>query len=127
MMIDAGLDTGPLLLQRETPIGKDETTPELVKRLAIIGAELLSDTLARLKQITPRPQDHHKATFAPMLKREHGLIEWTADAFAIDRAIRGFQPWPGAHTRYGSRNLIIWRAVAKRGEPNQSLSGEILV
>lgn len=125
MMMDQGLDTGPILLQRETPIGKNEAVPELMRRLATIGAELLSETLVRLSQIAPSPQDHHNATFAPMLKKEDGLIDWTADAFAIERGIRGFQPWPNAYTHYRFRNLIIWRGIPKAGEPNQPFAGEI--
>lgn len=126
MLIDEGLDTGPILLQRETPIGKNEAAPELMKRLATIGAELLSETLARLSQIVSCPQDHRKATFAPMLKKEDGLIDWTADAFAIERGIRGFQPWPNAYTRHGARSLIIWRALPIASKLNEAVAGEIV-
>jgi methionyl-tRNA formyltransferase len=125
MMMDQGLDTGPILLHRETPIGKNDAAPELMRRLATIGADLLSETLVRLSQITPSPQDPHNATFAPMLKKEDGLIDWMADAFAIERGIRGFQPWPNAYTHYRFQNLIIWRGIPKAGEPNQALAGEI--
>jgi methionyl-tRNA formyltransferase len=111
MLIDEGLDTGAILLQHATPIGADETAPELLARLAPLGAELLSDTLARLGQIEPRPQDDAQATSAPILKREDGLIDWSQDANGIERRVRGFQPWPNAYTFHDGRRLLVWRAV----------------
>jgi methionyl-tRNA formyltransferase len=110
MRIEEGLDTGPLLLQRATPIGERETTPELLARLSHMGAELLSDTLARLDEIEPRSQRDEKATHAPLLRREDGLIDWAWDASEIERRVRGFQPWPNAYTSHGGRRLILWRA-----------------
>ncbi|HJZ79179.1 MAG TPA: hypothetical protein VKD91_02505, partial [Pyrinomonadaceae bacterium] len=79
--------------------------------LADDGAELVSETLRRVNEIKPRPQHHEDATFAPILKREDGLIDWSADAFAIERRIRGFQPWPNAYTTFNSKRLIIWKAI----------------
>ncbi len=125
MRMDEGLDTGAILLQRETNIGETETAPELMKRLAEIGAGLLGETLARLDEIEPREQSEEKATFAPMLNREDGLIEWALDAFQIERRVRGFQPWPGAYTSYQSRRLVIWRARAERAA-HQFAHGEIM-
>ncbi|HEU4595445.1 MAG TPA: methionyl-tRNA formyltransferase [Pyrinomonadaceae bacterium] len=110
MLMDEGLDTGPLLLQRATPIGERETAPELLARLSHTGAELLSETLARLGELEPRPQRAEDATHAPMLRREDGLIDWTHDASEIERRVRGFQPWPNAHTTHGGRRLILWSA-----------------
>ena len=92
MFIEPTLDTGPILLQRKTPIGDKETAPELMQRLADIGAELLGETLARLDDLTPRPQREADATFAPVLNKEDGLINWSHSAFDIERRIRGFQP-----------------------------------
>ena len=112
MFIEPTLDTGPILLQRETPIGANETAPELMERLAEIGAELLGDTLARLNGLTPRPQRDRDATFAPILNKEDGLIDWSRSAIVIERAVRGFQPWPNAYTSYNSRGLTIFRAEA---------------
>ena len=112
MFIEPTLDTGPILLQRETPIGANETAPELMERLAEIGAELLGDTLARLNGLTPRPQRDRDATFAPILNKEDGLINWSRSAIVIERAVRGFQPWPNAYTSYNSRGLTIFRAEA---------------
>jgi methionyl-tRNA formyltransferase len=136
MLIEQELDSGPILLQRATQIGETENTPDVMQRLAEMGADLLSETLADLTNIRPQAQDHDQATFAPILKKEHGVIDWTADASSISRAIRGFQPWPNAHTTLHSRTLIVWRAenipvrnghvysaggIAKLGVPGQIL------
>jgi len=110
MFIEPALDAGPILLQRVTRIGYTETAPELMERLSEIGAELLSETLASLDELTPQPQDDAKATFAPILKKEDGLIDWSASAEVIERAIRGLQPWPTAFTSFNSRGLTIWEA-----------------
>ena len=110
MFIEPTLDTGPILLQSKTPIGGTETAPELMERLSEIGAELLSETLSRLDQLTPRPQRDRDATFAPMLKKEDGRINWSRSAIEIDRCIRGFQPWPNAYTTFNERGLTIWHA-----------------
>jgi len=113
MRIVEELDAGPVLLQRATEIGESETAPELMKRLAEIGADLLIETLQVIKSIEPQPQRDEDATFAPILKREDGRIDWTMDAAAIDRRVRGFQPWPNAFTTLESRRLIIWQATAE--------------
>jgi methionyl-tRNA formyltransferase len=113
MFIEEQLDAGPILLQTDTEIGAEETAPELMSRLAPLGAELLSRTLARLETITPRPQPDSEATFAPMLNKEDGRVKWTANALAIERCVRGFQPWPNAYTHYRSGRLIIWRAAVE--------------
>ena len=110
MFIEEKLDAGPILLQRETEIGERETATELIERLAPLGAELLGETLAQLDTLTPRPQHDGDATFAPILNRAHGLINWSDNAFAIERCVRGLQPWPNAYTHYRSQRLIIWRA-----------------
>ena len=110
MFIEPALDTGPILLQRKTTIGEKETAPELMQRLAEIGAELLGETLARLDSLTPRPQHDADATFAPILKKEDGLIDWSQSAFVIERRIRGLQPWPNAYTNFNSKGLILWEA-----------------
>src|ERR1019366_509315 len=98
--IDAGLDTGDIVLQWETPIGPDETAPELSRRLAQAGADLLVQTLADLCAGTARPrsQDNALSTYAPILTKDAGRIDWTNPAQQIHDLIRGFQPWPGAHT-----------------------------
>jgi len=112
MRIDAGLDTGDILLRWETPILPDETAIELSKRLAEAGADLLVETLARLcaGTIRPEPQNHSLATFAPILKKEDGRIDWSNPAQQIHDLIRGFQPWPGAQTLFRGQSLHLWRS-----------------
>ena len=112
MQMDAGMDTGPMLAKRATEIGVDETAPELAARLAQLGAELLSETLPRIErgEIKPIPQDNSEATYAPMLKREDGLIDWRMTAREIANRVRAFQPWPGSYTEFREKRLTIWRA-----------------
>ncbi len=111
MQIDAGLDTGDILLQRATDIGPEETALDVGPRLAAIGADLLVETLAGLErgEIVPRPQDSSEASFAPVLKKEDGRIDWQRTAREIHNRVRGFQPWPGAYTRFRENLLHIWR------------------
>jgi methionyl-tRNA formyltransferase len=116
MLMDEGLDTGPLLLQRATVIEEDETAPRLLERLSHMGADVLAETLARFDEIRPREQNESEATLAPILRREDGLIDWTQDAFEIERRVRGFQPWPNAYTSFNGRRLILWRAQAREEE-----------
>jgi len=112
MRIDAGLDTGDILLRWETPIEPNETAVELSQRLAEAGADLLVDTLAGLcaGTIQPRPQDNSLATYAPILKKEDGRIDWSNPAQQIHDLIRGFQPWPGAQTAFRGQSLHLWRS-----------------
>jgi methionyl-tRNA formyltransferase len=116
MLMDEGLDTGDILLQRSTAINEGETAPRLLERLAHVGAELLSETLARFREIEPRQQHNEDATLAPILRREDGLIDWTLDARDIERRVRGFQPWPNAYTSYNGRRLVLWRAEVSKSE-----------
>jgi methionyl-tRNA formyltransferase len=112
MRIDAGLDTGDMLLKAETGIGPDENAVELGQRLAVMGADLLVETLAGLAEgrILPEKQDHAQATYAPLLKKEDGHIDWTRDAGAIHNQVRGLQPWPGASTTFRGQALHIWKS-----------------
>jgi methionyl-tRNA formyltransferase len=100
MRIDAGMDTGDILLQRAFEIGAIETAPELSARLSEASAPLMAETLRGLAagKITPRPQDHSQATLAPMLKRDDGRIDWNLTAKEIHNRMRGFAPWPGSHS-----------------------------
>jgi methionyl-tRNA formyltransferase len=126
MQMDEGLDTGPILLQDKTAIGPQETAPELMLRLSLSGAELLGKTLKRLDEIEPRSQANEAATFAPVLKREDGLIDWAHDAFEIERRARGFQPWPGAYTKSeAGERLVVWRASASKAEMGPTEHGTI--
>ena len=126
MFIEPALDTGPILLQSKTEIGETETAPELMERLAEIGARLLGETLARLNDLTPRPQHDRDATFAPLLDKEDGLIDWSRSAFEIDRRIRGFQPWPNAYTSFNAKGLTIWRAKPV-SSTTPAAAGEVVV
>jgi methionyl-tRNA formyltransferase len=122
MFIEPTLDTGPILLQSQTRIGERETAPELMARLAETGSSLLSETLAHLSTLEPRIQDDSQATFAPLLKKEDGIIDWTKSAASIECSIRGLQPWPNAHTTLKARGFTIWSAepltnVMKSDEP----------
>ena len=102
MRIDAGMDTGDILLQRQTPIGPTETTPQLAERLSELGAPLVAETLRGLRDNTLKlePQDHSAATLAPLLKKESGQINWRQPAQVIYNRMRGFTPWPGAYTHF---------------------------
>src|SRR5687768_9179757 len=126
MFIEPTLDTGPILLQRATEIGGTETAPELMLRLSEIGAESLSETLANLDNITPKPQDDSEATFAPILNKEDGLIDWTMQARTIEYRIRGLQPWPNAYTSCNARGLTIWRAEPLASANPQAEPGEVV-
>ena len=126
MRIDAGLDTGDILLQKEIPINPTDTAETLAPALAAIGANLMVDTLRGLQAgtIKPQPQDHEKATLAPILRKEDGRIDFRQTAQEICNRLRGFQPWPGAFATFRGKNLHIWdAAVSKRSLP----PGELLV
>lgn len=129
MQINAGLDTGDILLARETPIGPDETAADLSERLARLGAELLVETLDGLSRaaIAPQKQDDAQASLASILKKEDGIIHWTEPATAIHNRVRGLLPWPGGHTRFRGQLLHIWRSrvTADRSAlpPGQLVSG----
>jgi methionyl-tRNA formyltransferase len=126
MRIVEELDAGAILLQSATQIGENETAAELMKRLADTGGELLSATLKGIDHIEPKSQRTEDATFAPILKREDGRIDWTLDAAAIERRVRGFQPWPNAHTTLESRRLIIRQASAEELQQPAAQPGEIV-
>ena len=112
MRIDAGLDTGDILLQQELPVALDDTSETLAPRLAAIGADLMIETLRGLQagSIHPRPQDNSQGTLAPILKKEDGVIDFSRSAAEIYNRIRGFQPWPGAYTKFRGKNLQILKA-----------------
>jgi methionyl-tRNA formyltransferase len=127
MFIEPTLDTGPILLQSKAQIGETETAPELMERLSEIGAGLLGETLARLDDLTPRPQSNQDATFAPMLRKEDGLIDWSHSAVVIERRVRGFQPWPNAYTTFNAKGLTIWRAEPIESPTPNATPGEVIV
>jgi methionyl-tRNA formyltransferase len=112
MKIDAGLDTGDILLERREPILGDDTRETLEKRLSVIGAGLMVETLRGLERgdLTPQPQDSSQATMAPKLRKEDGRIDWTRPAPEIARRVRALTPWPGAYTSFRGNLLHIWAA-----------------
>jgi methionyl-tRNA formyltransferase len=126
MRIDAGLDTGDILLQKEVPIAPADTKETLESRLAAIGADLMIETLHGLAAGTvhPRPQDSSKATLAPVLKKEDGRIDFRRTAQEIGNRLRGFQPWPGAFTSFRSKNLSVWEA---RPVDAKAAPGELVI
>ena len=126
MRIVEELDAGPILLSRATEIGNGETAPQLMKRLADIGADLLAETLKSLPTLAEHPQQHDEATFAPVLKRKDGSIEWAMDAFAIERRVRGLQSWPNAYTSQHEKRLIIWLAIAENSNNGPDQAGQVL-
>jgi methionyl-tRNA formyltransferase len=114
MKIDAGLDTGDILLQQEIAIAPDDTAETLGPKLAVLGAKLTVETLrgSQTGDIHPRKQDEAQATLAPILKKEDGLIDFSRPAAEILNRLRGFQPWPGAYSKFRGKNLQVWKAAA---------------
>jgi methionyl-tRNA formyltransferase len=110
MRIDAGMDTGEVLLQQELAIGAEETAPELAGRLAEMGAGLMVETLRGIRsgKMVGRAQDHSAASVAPILKREDGRIDWGRRAQEIYNRMRGFAPWPGAYTEFRGQMCHVW-------------------
>ncbi len=119
MVMDAGLDSGPVLLERHRPIGPRETAGELHDALACLGAEALAEALVSLKAGTlqPVPQDDDRATYAPKIAKGEARLDWNRPAEELDRAVRAFNPWPVAHTLREGQPLRIWRARPVPGEP----------
>ena len=128
MLIDEGLDTGPTLLARSTPIGPEETAPELEARLGPLGAEVLRETLDGLARGTLRaqPQDHAQATLAPILKKEDGHLDWSRPAEEIARRVRGLLPWPGTVTRTAEGDLKVLRARVEAPATADAPPGTVL-
>ena len=119
MLTAAGIDTGDMLLKRETPIGELETAGELTDRLSRIGAELLIETLSKYLsgEIAPIPQDEAQSSYEPMLDKDMGRIDWTRPAREIARQVRGLNPWPCAYTDSAAGRLKVYLARSLDGEP----------
>lgn len=129
MQIDAGMDTGPTLLRREVEIEPDETAPELAARMSILGAELIAESLLQFDrgEIVPAPQDDKFASYAPILKKEDGRIDWSRAARQIYNRMRGFAPWPGAFTTFREQTCHVWGRPESTGAPGtRSSPGEII-
>ena len=123
MQMAEGLDTGDMLLTYETKVGEKETAGELFDRLAQSGAELLTQTLVKLDEITPRPQDDAQSCYAHMLDKQMAVIDWSRSAHEIDCLIRGLNPWPIALTTLSGERLKVFAAekAAGNGEPGTVL------
>ena len=121
------MDAGPIFLQREISVAPDDTTASLQAKLAPEGAELLMETIAGIKaaNITPRAQNESEATYAPILKKEDGLIDWSLSASAIERRVRGLNPWPSAYTHLAGNLLKIHRARVVEME-QEAAPGEVV-
>lgn len=125
MLMDVGLDTGPMLLKRATPIHPDEDIASLHDRMARLGAELLAETVDGLKAgtVVPEPQDDRQSCYAPLLKKEDGLIDWSRTARSVHNLVRGFALWPGAVTTCDGEVLKVFRTSVASG---QGLPGSVL-
>lgn len=121
ILMDSGMDTGVILLQKEIDIDPEDTAGTLSKKLSSIGADLLLKTIKGLEmgEIKPRPQDHSLATYAPLLKKEDGRIDWGKGAEEIKNLVRGMNPWPGAYTFLEGRLIKIWDVDVISGQPDE--------
>ncbi|HEY6943860.1 MAG TPA: methionyl-tRNA formyltransferase, partial [Candidatus Acidoferrum sp.] len=119
MRIDAGMDTGDILLQREMETGPAETAPEVTARISEAGASLMEETLRGIATgtVVPRPQNHAEATMAPILKKEDGRIDWNRPAQEIYDRMRGFAPWPGAYTTFHGQTCHLWGEPVTESKP----------
>jgi len=116
--LDEGMDTGNMLLKKEVPIEEEDTSETLVEKLSHVGAELLIETIRRLKkgELDPIAQNDNEATYAPMLKKEDGIVDWRKSAEEIRNLIRGTLPWPGAQTKLEGKLLKIYKAQVTEGK-----------
>jgi methionyl-tRNA formyltransferase len=124
MLMDKGVDSGPILAQRRVVIEPQDTTESLTEKLARVGAQLLEETLPLWLSgsITPQPQPEEGATFTKLLSKEEGEIDWQLGAVEIWRRVRAFHPWPGCYTRWQGKVLKVLEAVplpSERGEPGK--------
>ena len=126
MKMDAGLDTGDILLQRETEIGHDENAIELMERLSHAGSQLLSETMSRLNDIRPQEQDHSSATHAPIMTREDGKFDWSMPADEISRRVRGFQPFPTTYTYWEGKKLTLWNVKSAEANSGFGKPGTVI-
>jgi methionyl-tRNA formyltransferase len=118
MLLDTGMDTGPILNQREVPITDEDTTSSLGIKLAQVGAQLLMETLPLWIEgrIKPRPQDESEASYSKMIKKEDGEIDWRLSAKELSRRVRAFDPWPGCYARWRDKRLRLVKVLSLHGE-----------
>lgn len=126
MQMDEGLDTGDILEQEEIPLDPAETGGSLFEKLSILGGKLIVSTLSGLEAgtLAPRPQGESSTSYAKMLDKSMGEVDWTMEAAAIERLIRGLNPWPSAYTHYNGKTLKLWAAKVASSEAAKAVSGE---
>lgn len=129
MRMDPGMDTGPVLHVREIPVGEEDTAETMFPKLSDLGAEALTEALARLREgtLAETPQDDARATYAPMLRKEHGRIDWTRPAREVRDLVRGMTPWPSAYAEHGGKVLKVVSCAVRPeggGPPGEVLSAE---
>lgn len=128
MLMDEGMDTGAVLLQEQLPIAPDDTAGSLSAKLAEVGGRLLIETIAQFETgaLVPKPQDHARATMAPLLKKEDGLLDWTLPVVELANRVRGLSPWPGAYTYLGADRWVIWNASVQDQSAAAGAPGTIM-
>lgn len=128
MQLVEKMDAGPIYLQEEVALAADETTGSLQAKLTPVGAALLLETIRRIKEesIAPRAQDDTQVTFAPIIKKEDGLVDWTRAAAEIERRVRGFNPWPSAYTHIRGKLLKVHRAAVVAEAQIAGSPGEVI-
>jgi len=126
MRMDEGMDTGPMLLVRELPIGEEDTAHTMYEKLSVLGAEALREALRKLREgtLVETPQDNARATYAPMLKKEHGRVDWAKPAGEIRDLVRGMTPWPAATAGHGGKAIKVLASnvaseAGRAGEPGE--------
>ncbi len=126
MQMDVGLDTGPMLSQRSIRLTREDTAGSVFEKLSQLGADLLIETLPDYLsgKLKPVPQPEAGMTYAPMIKKEEGQLDFTKDAIALERRVRGFNPWPGAYMDFDGMNLKVHRAHV---EVNNATAGQRLI
>lgn len=127
MRMDAGIDTGDMLYKKEIPIGDEDTFETLHDRLTALGGEAITEALELLEQgkLTEEPQDDGRSCYAPLITKSMGKLDFTKDAAALDRQIRGMTPWPSAYTFYNGKQLKIWKARPEKRQVSAK-PGEIV-
>jgi methionyl-tRNA formyltransferase len=130
MLMDEGLDTGPVLLRRETPVEASDTTATLGERLGRIGAELMVETLKALRggSLRPEPQEDAAATITRLIRKQDGQMQWRAPANELERRVRAMQPWPVASTRWEGTRIRVWKArvLPRPAAAADSVSGTVI-
>ncbi len=128
MQMDAGIDTGDILYQKEIPIDRQDTYQSLYGKLTALGGETVVEALEMLRQgaLIPRKQTEEESCYAPLITKEMGRIDFSRDAFSIERLIHGMNPWPSAYTSYQGKQLKIWEALAREEEGSAPEPGTIV-